>query len=139
MWAIGSKSMRLLPSERKPIGQWFPVHLHHGASEVGARIVLLKDGPIAPGDEAEVQLVLDRAIAAAAMDRYVVRDVSAQHTLGGASSSICGRPRASDVRRKGRRSVRRSRSSIQSRPLPRSRPRRLSSPTLPSLPATALF
>ena len=75
--------MRLLPSERKPIGQWFPVHLHHGASEVGARIVLLKDGPIAPGDEAEVQLVLDRPIAAAAMDRYVVRDVSAQRTLGG--------------------------------------------------------
>ncbi len=75
--------LRLLPSEKKPIGQWFPAHLHHGASEVGARIVLLKDGPIAPGDEAEVQLVLDRPIAAAAMDRYVVRDVSAQRTLGG--------------------------------------------------------
>ena len=75
--------MRLLPGEKKPIGQWFPVRLHHGASEVGARIVLLRDGPIAPGDEAEVQLVLDRPIAAAAMDRYVVRDVSAQRTLGG--------------------------------------------------------
>jgi selenocysteine-specific elongation factor len=75
--------MRLLPSEKKPMGQWFPVHLHHGASEVGARIVLLGDKPIAPGEEAHVQLVLDRPIAAAAMDRYVVRDVSAQRTLGG--------------------------------------------------------
>jgi selenocysteine-specific elongation factor len=75
--------MRLLPSEKKPIGQWFPVHLHHGASEVGARIVLLNQGPLAPGDEAEVQLVLDRPIAAAATDRYVVRDASAQRTLGG--------------------------------------------------------
>ena len=75
--------LRLLPSEKKPIGQWFPVHLHHGASQVGARIVLLKDGPLAPGDQTEVQLVLDRPIAAAAMDRYVVRDVSAQRTLGG--------------------------------------------------------
>jgi selenocysteine-specific elongation factor len=75
--------LRLLPSEKKPIGQWFPVHLHHGASEVGARIVPLKDGLLAPGDEAEVQLVLDRPIAAAAMDRYVVRDASAQRTLGG--------------------------------------------------------
>jgi selenocysteine-specific elongation factor len=75
--------LRLLPSEKKPIGHWFPVHLHHGALQVGARIVLLKDGPLAPGDEAEVQLVLDRPIAAAAMDRYVVRDVSAQRTLGG--------------------------------------------------------
>lgn len=75
--------MRLLPSEKRPIGQWYPVHLHHGASEVGARIVILKDGAIAPGDEAEVQLVLDRPMAAAAMDRYVVRDVSAQRTVGG--------------------------------------------------------
>jgi selenocysteine-specific elongation factor len=75
--------LRLLPSEMKRIGQWFPVRLHHGASEVGARIVLLKDGPLAPGDKAEVQLVLDRPIAAAAMDRYVVRDASAQRTIGG--------------------------------------------------------
>ena len=75
--------MRLLPSEKKPIGQWFPVHLHHGASELSARIVLLDEEPIAPGDEADVQLVLDRPIAAAAMDRFVVRDVSAQRTLGG--------------------------------------------------------
>ena len=72
-----------LPTEKKPIGQWFPVRLHHAAAEVGARIVLLDDGPIAPGDEADVQLVLDRPIAAAAMDRFVVRDVSAQRTLGG--------------------------------------------------------
>ena len=75
--------LRLLPSEKKPIGQWFPVRLHHGASEAGARIVLLEDGPIAPGDEAEVQLALDRPIAAAVMDRYIIRDASAQRTLGG--------------------------------------------------------
>jgi selenocysteine-specific elongation factor len=75
--------MRLLPSEKKPIGQWFPVRLHHAASEVGARIVILKNGPIAPGEQSEVQLVLERPIAAAAQDRYVVRDGSAQRTLGG--------------------------------------------------------
>jgi selenocysteine-specific elongation factor len=75
--------MRLLPSEKKPMGQWFPAHLHNGASEVGARIVLLANKPIEPGEEAHVQLVLDRPIAAAAMDRYVIRDVSAQRTLGG--------------------------------------------------------
>jgi selenocysteine-specific elongation factor len=75
--------LRLLPSEKKPINQWFPVRLHHAAAEVGARIVLLGDKPIAPSEEADVQLVLDRPIAAAAMDRYIVRDVSAQRTLGG--------------------------------------------------------
>jgi selenocysteine-specific elongation factor len=75
--------MRLLPSEKKPIGQWFPARLHNGASEVGVRIVLLGDKPIDPGEEGHVQLVFDQPIAAAAMDRYVIRDVSAQRTLGG--------------------------------------------------------
>jgi selenocysteine-specific elongation factor len=76
-------TLRVLPSEKRPIGQWFPARLHHAAAEVGARIVLLGDKSIGPGEEAEVQLVLDRPIAAAAHDRFVVRDVSAQRTLGG--------------------------------------------------------
>jgi selenocysteine-specific elongation factor len=76
-------SLRLLPNVAKPIGQWFPVRLHHAAAEVGARIVLLGDDPIRSGESAEVQLVLDRPIAAALPDRYVIRDVSARHTLGG--------------------------------------------------------
>ncbi|HEY1410488.1 MAG TPA: SelB C-terminal domain-containing protein, partial [Rhodopila sp.] len=46
-------------------------------------IVLLRDDPIQPGATADVQLVLDRAIAAAVPDRYVIRDVSARHTIGG--------------------------------------------------------
>jgi selenocysteine-specific elongation factor len=75
--------IRVLPTEKKPVGQWFPVRLHHAAAEAGARIVLFDDRPIAPGEEADVQLVLDRPIAAAAHDRFVVRDVSAQRTLGG--------------------------------------------------------
>jgi selenocysteine-specific elongation factor len=76
-------SLRLLAGEAKPIGQWHPVRLHHAAAEVGAHIVLLGDGPILPGESAYVQLALDRPIAAAAPDRYVVRDASAQRTLGG--------------------------------------------------------
>lgn len=76
-------TLRVLPGERKPIGQWFPVRFHTAAVEVGARIVLLGDDPIPPGGEAFVQLVLDRPIAAAAGDRYVVRDTSAQRTIGG--------------------------------------------------------
>ena len=62
--------LRLLPGEAKPIGQWFPVRLHHAAAEVGAHIVLLGDDPILPGEKADVQLVLDRPIAAARRDRY---------------------------------------------------------------------
>ena len=39
--------------------------------------------PTAPGDQTFVQLVLERPIAAAAGDRFVVRDTSAQRTIGG--------------------------------------------------------
>ena len=75
--------LRVLPSEENSISQWFPVRLHHAAAEVGAHVVLLGDNPIQPGASADVQLVLDRPIAAAVPDRYVIRDVSAQRTLGG--------------------------------------------------------
>ncbi len=75
-------SLRVLGAEPKSIGQWFPVRLHHGAQEVGARIVLLGD-PISPGASGHVQLVLEHPIAAAAGDRYVVRDTSARRTIGG--------------------------------------------------------
>ena len=76
-------TLRILPSERKPLGQWFSARLHHASAEVGARVVLLSDEDLQPGSESCVQLVLDRAIAAAAGDRFVIRDVSARRTIGG--------------------------------------------------------
>ncbi len=39
--------------------------------------------PVAPGAAGLVQLVLDAPIAAAAGDRFVIRDTSAQRTIGG--------------------------------------------------------
>jgi selenocysteine-specific elongation factor len=75
--------LRLLPGETKPVGQWFPVRLHHAAAEVGARIVVLGDDPIQAGAVADIQLVLERPIAAAQQDRFVIRDASAQRTIGG--------------------------------------------------------
>src|SRR5262245_16734667 len=60
-----------------------PVRLHHAAAEVGARIVLLEDEPLVPGGTRRVQLVLEKPIAAAAGDRFVLRDTSAQRTIGG--------------------------------------------------------
>lgn len=74
---------RLRPTETRPVRQWTPVRLHHGAVEVGARIVLLHRDPIQPGEEVPVQLVLERPIAATVGDRYVLRDTSAQRTMGG--------------------------------------------------------
>ncbi len=73
----------VLPSEAKAIGTWFPAHFHHASTEVGARIVPLTEAPIPPGGRAPVQIVLDRPVAAAVGDRFVLRDTSAQRTIGG--------------------------------------------------------
>ncbi|MBB3773351.1 selenocysteine-specific elongation factor [Angulomicrobium tetraedrale] len=76
-------SLRVLPGEPKPLGAWFPVRLHHASVEVGARLVPLAGDGVAPGGEGPVQLVLERPIAAASGDRYVIRDTSSQRTVGG--------------------------------------------------------
>ncbi len=75
--------VRLLPSEAKPVSQWMPVRLHHAATEIGARVVLLEDEPLAPGMAKRVQLVLEKPIAAAVGDRFVLRDTTGQRTIGG--------------------------------------------------------
>lgn len=74
--------LRILATEAKPVGQWMPVHLHHAAEAVPARIVLFGD-PVRPGETADVQLVLERPIAAASGDRFVLRDVSETRNVGG--------------------------------------------------------
>ena len=76
-------TLRVLAAEPKRLGHWFPVRLHHAAAEIGARIVLLSDEGGTPGQEGHVQLILDRPIAAAVGDRYILRDTSAKRTLGG--------------------------------------------------------
>lgn len=75
--------LRWLASEPKPIAQWMPARLFHAAAEVGARIVLLEDCAIAPGQSGLVQLVLEHPIAAASGDRFVLRDTTGQRTIGG--------------------------------------------------------
>ena len=74
--------LTVLAGEPKPIGTWFPARLHSHAVEAGARIVPLSD-PIRPGGGGPVQIVLDRPIAAAIHDRFILRDVSASRTIGG--------------------------------------------------------
>lgn len=76
-------SLRLLASEPRPLRHWTAVRVHHGAAEVPARIALLREEPLAPGEEGLVQLVLDHPIAAAVGDRFVVRSADASRTMGG--------------------------------------------------------
>jgi len=74
--------LHVLPSEARPVTTWFPARLHSHAVEVGARIVPLA-GELRPGETGFVQIVLERPIAAAVGDRYVLRDTSASRSLGG--------------------------------------------------------
>ena len=94
-------TLRVLGSEPKPIAHWMPVRLHHAAAEVGARVVLLGEGPIAPGAQARIQLVLDRPVAAAA-----------------GAFSTCALQRADAGRRSGWRSSRPAAARIGSMRLP---------------------
>lgn len=75
--------IRLLASEARALAHWTPVHLHIGAAVMNARVAVLSDRAIAPGQEGLVQLVLDVPVAALHGDRFVLRDQSAQRTIAG--------------------------------------------------------
>jgi len=76
-------SLRVLASEPRSIDHWFPVKVHHAATEVPGRVVVLRDRPIHPGESEFVQLVLERPLAAAAGDRFVLRDTTSSRTVAG--------------------------------------------------------
>jgi selenocysteine-specific elongation factor len=74
--------VRLFGHER-PLRHWTPAHLHIGAEDLTCRLALLSAPVIQPGENAMAALHLDRPIAAWAMQKFVIRDQSAQRTLGG--------------------------------------------------------
>jgi selenocysteine-specific elongation factor len=57
--------------------------LHTGTVEVPARVIVLEGGEIEPGADGWAQLFLDRPVAAAAGDRFVLRLPSPSMTIGG--------------------------------------------------------
>ena len=60
-----------------------PVHLHLGTGHTIARVAVLKGVSIEPGDQVMIQLVLHEPMGAVAGDRFILRDSSAQRTIGG--------------------------------------------------------
>lgn len=75
--------VRLLPGEAKALRHWTPVHVHLGAADVPGRVAVLETGPIAPGSDGLVQLVLDQPVGALYGDRFILRDQSAWRTIAG--------------------------------------------------------
>lgn len=75
--------LRVLPGEKNPFKHWTPVHVHSGSGSTTARVALLEDKTLPPGGEALVQLVLDNPALMVYRDHFVIRDQSAQRTMGG--------------------------------------------------------
>ncbi|BAN50799.1 selenocysteine-specific translation elongation factor [Metapseudomonas resinovorans] len=75
--------LHLLPGERHDLAHWTSVHVHLGAQDVTGRVALLEAGSLAPGHHAVAQLLLNAPVHAVHGDRLVLRDQSAQRTLGG--------------------------------------------------------
>ncbi|AGI26171.1 selenocysteine-specific elongation factor [Pseudomonas sp. ATCC 13867] len=75
--------LHVLPSETRAVAHWTPVHVHLGAQDVTGRVALLEDERLQPGERTFAQLVLNAPCHAVHGDRLVLRDQSAQRTLGG--------------------------------------------------------
>jgi len=78
-------TVRVLGSAPQPLRHGAQVLLHTGTAEVGCRLIMLEGDEIAPGSEGWVQLYLERPIAAAARDRFVLRVPSPAMTVAGGS------------------------------------------------------
>ena len=75
--------LRVQKTESRPLAHWTPVHVHLGAAGLTGRVAVLEGKTIEPGEQGLVQLVLDAPVAAVNGDRLVLRDQSAQRTIGG--------------------------------------------------------
>ncbi|MFK7963651.1 MAG: selenocysteine-specific translation elongation factor [Burkholderiaceae bacterium] len=75
--------VNVLASESRPLKHWTPVHVHHGTKALTGRVAPLEGKEIASGQSGLAQLVLDQATLVAHGDRFIIRDQSAQRTIGG--------------------------------------------------------
>ena len=75
--------LNLLRRDAKPLKAGIEAHLHLGTARVAARLFPLSGEALTPGEEAPVQLVLQRPIGAWRGDRFILRDASGSRTIGG--------------------------------------------------------
>lgn len=75
--------LNYLKSAEKPLENRQRVKLYHGTSEILCRVVLLDREELKPGEEAYVQLRLEKPLTCQRNDRFVIRSYSPMHTIGG--------------------------------------------------------
>ena len=76
-------SLQVLSSFPRIIEHWSRFRAYLGTREIFCRLILLVDEAILPGDNVQVQLRLEQPILTFRGDRIILRDFSAQHTVGG--------------------------------------------------------
>ncbi len=76
-------TVRVLASAPHSLRHGTELLLHTGTAEVGCRVIVLDSDEIAAGREGWVQLYLERPIAAAAHDRFILRLPSPSATIAG--------------------------------------------------------
>ncbi len=72
-----------LASNPKPIKNRAQVRVHVGTREITGRLVFLEDDVLKPGDNANIQIILQEPAALWPGDRYVIRSYSPVRTIGG--------------------------------------------------------
>lgn len=75
--------LTLLKSELGALRTGTPVHFHLGAKHALGRVFLLNERHLGPGESNLAQIKLEEAISSCTHDRFVIRDQSANRTLGG--------------------------------------------------------
>jgi selenocysteine-specific elongation factor len=76
-------TVRVLASAPQSLRHGAELLLHTGTAEVGGRVILLEADEIAAGGQGWVQLYLERPIAAAELDRFILRVPSPSATIAG--------------------------------------------------------
>ncbi len=85
LFVLLEKSSRLRPKDpvARPLKNGTSGYLHHGTSRFPAKIHLLENRALEPGQQTIARLKLESSVFAFLGDRFVVRDASEQHTVAG--------------------------------------------------------
>lgn len=75
--------LQLLASEPRAFEHFQPVHVHVGTQDITGRVALLEGASLAPGGRMQAQLLLNSPVQVVKGDPLILRDQSAQRTLGG--------------------------------------------------------
>ncbi|MAI40950.1 MAG: selenocysteine-specific translation elongation factor [Candidatus Azotimanducaceae bacterium] len=76
-------SLSILRSEIAPISHWSPVHVHTAANHFVGRVALTNQKKLTPGTTSFVQIVSSSRINLCIGDSVIIRDQSAERTIGG--------------------------------------------------------